>query len=441
MSTTQLVLFQPLRDSRRTQQLQNGQVHRWYRFVQAYPDHLVQHYLRQFRVSQSDIVLDPFCGTGTTLVECSRNRIRSVGIDASPLCVFASRAKTNWTLLQSKFRVLADCLLRRIAEEEDAINRRSEGWVEREIREFPPGLRFEQSGMIKRGWISPRPLVKILHMQRAIEEEVKEVKYRDVFVLALASVLVSHFANVKFGPELYCVKPKLDVAGVEIYGSKLAEIHQDLLTVWPLSHLPPPSVIEGDARCCAELLRQNQVGKVDFVITSPPYPNEHDYTRNTRLELTLLGYVRDTCTLREIKKKMVRSHSKGIYADDCDGALVAEVPEVRRVRRELEFKIKDKTYGFAKLYPRIIEEYFGGMYRHLKSLSQVLEKGARCAYVVGDQKTYLQTYTPTAEILGQIAGLPEIKMKLAEIEPWRFRRGTTGSKTRIQEKVLILRKK
>ncbi len=259
--------------------------------------------------------------------------------------------------------------------------------------------------------------------------------------VALASVLVSHFANVKFGPEIYCVKPKVDVGSADIYGAKLSEIHLDLLSISSLSHLPPPTVIEGDSRSCGELLRQNRVGKVDFVITSPPYPTEHDYTRNTRLELTLLGYVSDTRTLREIKKKMVRSHSKGIYAEDSDGALVADIPEIRRVTAELERKVKDKTYGFAKLYPRIIEEYFGGMYRHLRSLSGILEKGARCAYVVGDQKTYLQTYTPTAEILRRIADLPEINLKSVEIEPWRFRRGTTGSKTRIQEKVLILRKK
>lgn len=43
--------------------------HDWYRFVLSYPPHLVRSYVDRFGLSPRHVVLDPFCGTGTTLVE------------------------------------------------------------------------------------------------------------------------------------------------------------------------------------------------------------------------------------------------------------------------------------------------------------------------------------------------------------------------------------
>ncbi len=50
------------------------------------------------RADQGDLVLDPFCGTGTTLVECKKLGIDSVGIEANSACVFASRVKIDWSI-------------------------------------------------------------------------------------------------------------------------------------------------------------------------------------------------------------------------------------------------------------------------------------------------------------------------------------------------------
>ena len=43
-------------------------VHEWYRFVLSYPPHLVRRYIERFGLTKHHWVLDPFCGTGTTLV-------------------------------------------------------------------------------------------------------------------------------------------------------------------------------------------------------------------------------------------------------------------------------------------------------------------------------------------------------------------------------------
>lgn len=42
-------------------------------------------------------MLDPFCGTGTTLVECKKRGIGSIGIESNPMSHFASAVKVDWT--------------------------------------------------------------------------------------------------------------------------------------------------------------------------------------------------------------------------------------------------------------------------------------------------------------------------------------------------------
>ena len=51
--------------------------HNWYRFVLSFPPHLVRDYIERFNISSHHCVLDPFCGTGTTLVECKKLGITS----------------------------------------------------------------------------------------------------------------------------------------------------------------------------------------------------------------------------------------------------------------------------------------------------------------------------------------------------------------------------
>jgi hypothetical protein len=70
--------------------------HEWYRFVLSFPPHLVRTYLQRFKIGSHDCVLDPFCGTGTTLVECKKLGIPSVGIEANPMAYFASEVKIDW---------------------------------------------------------------------------------------------------------------------------------------------------------------------------------------------------------------------------------------------------------------------------------------------------------------------------------------------------------
>ena len=77
---------------------QDRAAHNWYRFVLSFPPHLVRDYLQRFGISADQRVLDPFCGTGTTVVECKKLGIPSVGVEANPMAQFAGRVKVDWSV-------------------------------------------------------------------------------------------------------------------------------------------------------------------------------------------------------------------------------------------------------------------------------------------------------------------------------------------------------
>jgi len=436
-----------IQEGREKQYLANGEIHDWYRFVLAFPDHLVTEILDRFGAVEGETVLDPFCGTGTTLIESMKSGLHAVGIEANPVCVLASKVKTNWNLRPSELLSALDEVLEFATPIQTALSYHDtpmfapgddlDGLKEELINSSPEGQYFISSGMLEREWISEIPFLKVLGLLRAIKEVDIGVEVRDAMRLALAAILVKDVSNVRFGPELYVSGSKTDIDLLTIFGAKIQKMVSDLETV-EVAPIKSATIIEGDSRECGRLLQDHEIESVDYVITSPPYPTEKDYTRQTRLELVFLGYIHDRKSLQAVKKAMLRSHSKGIYKEDNDGIYVADIPEVKAIADELRTKIADKTYGFAKLYPRIIEEYFGGMYRHLANLFSVLRPGGLAAYVVGDQRTYLQTFTPTGQILSIIA--ERIGFEVVDRLVWRVRAGTTGSGNEISEEILILGK-
>ena len=164
----------------------------------------------------------------------------------------------------------------------------------------------------------------------------------------------------------------------------------------------PAETIEADARETAQVIEPESVSAV---ITSPPYPNEKDYTRTTRLESVILGFIRNRQELRSLKQNLIRSNTRGVYRTDTDHRMIADNVRIQQIADAIEKRRVElgKTSGFERMYARVARSYFGGMYRHLASLRPVLRPGAKLAYVVGDQASYLRVMIRTGQILAEIA--------------------------------------
>ena len=396
--------------------------HDWYRFVLSFPPHLVRSYIDHFALGEGAVILDPFCGTGTTLVEAKKNRLRSVGIEAAPMAHFASRVKVDWGV---------DFELLKKANEQ----------IYAEVIQSPPGAASElrrftddQYDVILKNSISTLPLHKCLVLLDAIEE-IPDARIRDVCKLALADVAVHTASNLRFGPEVGVQRKKKDDAPVfEDWYLKVSVMAGDLEAVRAESHKEARCLLV-DARNLRGLFPE---ACVDAVITSPPYPNEKDYTRTTRLESALLGFIRNRQDLRALKQTLLRSNTRNVYVSDSDDALIEHNSRVDRIAQEIECRriALGKTSGFERLYPRVTRLYFGGMRRHFEELKPVLKPGARLAYVVGDQASYLQVLIRTGELLAEIAS--DVGYDVIGLDLFRTRLSTaTGDQLR--EEVLLLR--
>lgn len=413
-------------------------VHEWYRFVLSFPPHLVRDYVARLGVGSSDTVLDPFCGTGTTLVECKKLNIRSVGIESNPMAHFASMVKTDWSMAPAALSRYADEVASAAREEFKRAGCANPGDARlpsppaqaprSSLRSLPP----ERLGLLLKNSISPLPLHKTLTLLDAVDRcgAGGERRYGRI---ALANALVRRFSNLKFGPEVGVGKMKQDAPVLDGWLEGVGAIARDLDAHQGGADVPS-RVLRADARDAGQLLAPESV---HAVITSPPYPNEKDYTRATRLESVLLGFIRDRKELRELKRNLVRSNTRGVYKSDADDREVMGHAEIQRIAGAIEKRRMEwgKTSGFERLYPRVTQLYFGGMFRHLASLRSVLKPGAKLAYVVGDQASYLRVLIRTGRLLADLA--KSLNYRVLGIDLFRTRPSTISG-AELREEVVLL---
>jgi DNA modification methylase len=409
-------------------------VHDWYRFILSFPPHLVRHYLDRFKVTPDKRVLDPFCGTGTTLVECMFRGAHALGLEANPVAHFAASVKTDWGVdpdeLSARAQDIAVAALTMLSQQGIADDPPPDAGSPRSaLRCLPP----ESEKLLLANSISPLPLHKCLVLLESIGRH-KDAPCHNHLLLAFARILVASASNLHFGPEVGVRNPKPDAAVIGPWADAVRRMAADL-DLQRDRHPLQPQVLLADARSVGDLL---EPGSVDAVITSPPYPNEKDYTRTTRLESVLLGYLTSKEDLRSLKKQMVRSNTRGVYKDDSDDRWVAANAEISSIADAIEARRLElgKDSGFERLYGRVTKLYFGGMARHLAELRKVLRPGAALAYVVGDQASYLQVMIETGRLLADIAQSLGYEVVGRDLFRARF---ATATRKMLREEVLVLR--
>ena len=297
------------------------------------------------------------------------------------------------------------------------------------LRTLPP----ESEKLLLTNSISPLPLHKSLVLLECLDKH-KGASCYSHLLLAFARTLVLSASNLHFGPEVGVRKPKPDAAVIGPWTDAVSRMATDLERQADRRR-SQPEVLLADARCTGDLL---EPGSVDAVITSPPYPNEKDYTRTTRLESVLLGYLTSREDLRALKKQLVRSNTRGVYKEDSDDQWVAANREISAIAEAIEARRIEmgKDSGFERLYGRVTKLYFGGMARHLGELRKALRPGAQLAYVVGDQASYLRVMIETGRLLADIAKALGYEIVGRDLFRARF---ATSTRSMLREEVLVLR--
>ena len=73
-------------------------IHQWYSYVEGFSWGFIQKVFEECNVKSNSIILDPFSGSGSTLVESSLAGIKSYGYDINPFMTFVSKTKTNFSI-------------------------------------------------------------------------------------------------------------------------------------------------------------------------------------------------------------------------------------------------------------------------------------------------------------------------------------------------------
>lgn len=227
--------------------------------------------LRVLHPHDQTAVLDPFCGSGTTLVEAALAGVRSVGIDVNPLACLITKVKLTpiAVSLQHHARLV--------------VTEASEGTPVPP----PPIPRLDH-------WFQPN-VQRVLSALVTHIDRIAETTVRDALRVSLASIIV-RVSNQESDTRYAAVQKEITEA--DVLKAFLAATRKTELAIsrtWgPLFRPPVSEVINHDVLAIDPAAIP---APVSLVITSPPYPNAYEYWLYHKYRMYWLGmdpqHVRD----------------------------------------------------------------------------------------------------------------------------------------------------
>lgn len=308
-------------------------------FIHPYPAKLLRQIpvfflANQLLSSPGDTVLDPFCGSGTVLLESILHERQGLGADANPLARLIARAKVSDLTSAAALKCLQKVI------------RRAKAYVHADI---PNVVNLEY-------WFYPHVAKQLARLRRAIENLDNDAERDFLLVCFSACVRRVSLADPRVAvpvrlrsdqyPEDHLLhkSTKQHLAGLrqqDVLGAFEAIAHANIARLDALASLRPAitnaSICSHDAR---ELLeptsrrRRMRAGSVDLIITSPPYLGAQKYVRASSLSLGWLGSTEHE-TLRQLEDKNIgREHfSLSKLANRPPTGLAAADERIRQIER------------------------------------------------------------------------------------------------------------
>lgn len=365
-------------------------IHRWVTWIAgfsaSFAGDTIQKYLKTPK--PDTLVLDPFAGVGTTLVEAYRRRINTIGFEINPFAALVGRTKLRAVDLNLKaFKAAIHDYVEFMAPRESAVDR---GHTEpsSETNAVPKPLSQRPQHFRSRiPFFSPPVEQKVL-WTLDFTNSIKDELIQQCFKVALGAILVS-VSNYSYEPSLTSRpasrKPLVLNAPVAArMASKLLEIAQDVEWLQQQfedkSKLPTAELFEADFFRSLEYISENSV---DLVITSPPYLNNYHYVRNTRPQLFWLGLVNDTLSLSALERASYGKFWQTVR-DSAPVQLNFNLDEAKTIVEEIRHKNREKGAYGGLGWSNYVATYLNDTYRFLGLLYKLLKKSGIAVIVIGN---------------------------------------------------------
>lgn len=379
--------------------------------------------------SPARIILDPFCGSGTTLIEAGIAGCDSIGVDISPLACLISLAKTA-IIVGDKHRTLA------LAEDitDRAIKRHAELTTRLEGNQGKDclGMHYTWSN-----WFNASELAGLLSLRYAIDETETSDEVKNFSKAILSSITKScSFLNedqikVRFDHDKVPANPFKSFK--EQFAFSIGnQLSLSLKFIEAGSHV---SVVNG---CAANLDIED--GSIDRIITSPPYINAVDYTMAHKYNLFLLGEILPS-EFKDHCRAYIGVTERAVRA--CD---VINLPQCEAFSaNDAVNRLGEINTPTSRNRAYVVAQYFSEMEKAFAEGYRVLRRGGRFFLVIGEYNRICSLLINTADILEEIANLKGFETEtsffhvLANRSSMRLNRSDTGG-TINREKIYVFRR-
>jgi len=364
-------------------------VNRWFRFSAGFSAAWVASVIKEKNARK---VLDPFVGSGTTLIAADSIGIPSVGYESHPFIQRIAEAKISWDFDTVKFNQLIKSFIKiarsyNDSEIDDRTNDRLLGKMySKEALNSLERLRKAYFSLIE-------------------NNEANTDKEHKLIWLGITSILrTSSYAGTAPWQYLLPNKRKSSVkepftAFNEFCNIVLEDRFETKYGSWEKNS----KVILHDVR--EEIPLENTF---DLLITSPPYPNNYDYADSTRLEMTYWGEISGWKDLQPVvRKNLLRSCSQHSAAEKLDLKFLLSQPEIQPLSTEIN-EVCEKlaeirlTRGGKKTYHTMVAAYFYDLAKIFINLRPLMTESSLLCFVIGDSAPY-GIHVPVEKWLGKLA--------------------------------------
>ena len=400
-------------------------VHNWYKFTAGFSYKFVDIILEDFE-GCNPLVFDPFAGCGTTLVECQKLRVHSIGNESQELMCNVINAKLNWNITQDDKDYglsIINLFLKRTLNASD------------------------YTGMI-------HPLLATLYDYHSLRElycirdAIRSIGNQELQLflnLALSQTLHKSALHPIAVP--YISRSKNMTNPGHVWEKFLSATNQMLLDIEAMPHKEKMAkVFNTDSRCKNIAIAD---ASCNLCITSPPYLNNLDYGEVSKVHS---HFFEMTTNWNDITEKVRHNLVTGATTHYKDASFKMEEfvqtefaqrnPDIMEALQLLFEQIKEnaKTRKGKKSFHILMMYYFEDMYKVLKEMRRVLSEGAEAYLILGDSAPY-GVYIPTTQILGDISlsvGFSEYRIHKIRSRGNKWRGLSNRHNISLSENILVL---
>ncbi|KGL47602.1 MULTISPECIES: hypothetical protein [Bacteroidales] len=352
--------------------------HRWYYYKEGFSPSLVESAIETLGLTSSDVIIDPFNGSGTVTLTAAMKGIKSFGFEVNPFTAFIAKTKVESANIGTFDNVCQDVLA--------GVNKQKKS----------PLLAFstfsEYSNKSK--WLFNADILNSFEGGITRLNKVDDDNIKDILKLSLIGSTMDNSNARRDGK---CLRYKNHweelnfdkTSFIKSLEKRLLAIREDLINE---EKLTDPKIVCGDSRT---IIEQELTEKFSLCITSPPYLNTFDYTDIYRPELFLGQFINSMSELYDLRLTTVRSHvqAKWNKPNQSNFGTLYDVALREIVQRRENLMHKD--------IPIMIQAYFEDMQNILSTLRKNAKNNAELWLVVSTS-AYAGIEIPVDMIIGEI---------------------------------------